>query len=233
MVTQDHPHENLIFLKEVLPRGNTLVNFCGEVIIFCGDFRQILPIVLAELLLRVRNNEEPNDAECNIKISEEMINEYDNEENSILRFIRVIFQTLNKNAHSTHYMTSRAILAAKNEHVDKLNNKLIFIFPQKTRTLYRFGEAVNDTNNYYKYDVLNTLTPNGLHPYKLDFKNNINDAEIVYGQYNEKYVFIPRVPLLPTENKGNPFQFRCKQFRIKLCFVMTIKTSSRTNNSIS
>ncbi|KAI3459697.1 hypothetical protein Pfo_016360 [Paulownia fortunei] len=43
------------------------------------------------------------------------------------------------------------------------------------------------------------------------------------GQYTRKHVFILRVPLLPVENEGYPFQFRFKQFFIKLCFVMTIE----------
>ncbi|KAI3458639.1 hypothetical protein Pfo_015302 [Paulownia fortunei] len=62
-----------------------------------------------------------------------MIIEYDNQENSILRLIRVILSTLNKNTHSTHFMTSQTVLVAKNEHIDKLNNKLIVMFPPKAR----------------------------------------------------------------------------------------------------
>ncbi|KAI3469010.1 hypothetical protein Pfo_025673 [Paulownia fortunei] len=136
-------------------------DFGGKVIIFCGDSRQVLPVVpsvtiyqtisaslvksysrndsnLSEFLPKIRNNKESNNTKCNIKISEMMIIEYDDEKNSILRLIRVIFPTLNKNVYSTHYMTSRTILAAKHEHVDKLNNKLIFMFSQKAQTFNSF-----------------------------------------------------------------------------------------------
>ncbi|KAI3466201.1 hypothetical protein Pfo_022864 [Paulownia fortunei] len=113
-------------------------DFGGKVIIFCRDFRQILSIVSSAtiyqtistnlFLLKIRNSEKPSDTKCNIKNSKEIIIEYDNEENSILRFSRIIFPTLNKNAHSTHYMTN---------------------------------------------NILNSLTPNGLHYHKLVLKKTI------------------------------------------------------------
>ncbi|KAI3443784.1 hypothetical protein Pfo_000449 [Paulownia fortunei] len=56
-----------------------------------------------------------------------------------------------------------------------------------------------------------------------DFKNNVIDVEIVFGQHTGKLVFIPRVSLSLAENEGYPFKFRCEQFHIKFCFVMTIK----------
>ncbi|KAK6150856.1 hypothetical protein DH2020_015788 [Rehmannia glutinosa] len=122
---------------------------------------------------------------------------------------------------------------------------------REARTFSNFDEAINDTNNYYEEDFLNSLTPNGLPPHKLvlkrncpiillknldpsnglcngtrmvcwDFRNNVIDAEIVLGQHSGKHVFIPRIPLSPVENEGYPFQFRRIQFPIRLCFAMTI-----------
>ncbi|KAI3467920.1 hypothetical protein Pfo_024583, partial [Paulownia fortunei] len=238
----------------------------GKVIVFGEDFRQVLPVVpratiyqtisaslvksylwpkmkkitlsrnirlrndpnFSKLLLKVGNGDEPTDIEGNIKISKEMIIEI-----------------------STQLMTSRAILASKNEHVDRLNDKLISIFPGEARTFNSFDKAIDDINNYYEEDFLYSLTLNGLPPYKLvlkrnypiillrnldpsnglcngtrmvcrDFKNNIIDAEIIFRQHTGKHVFIPRLPLLPAENEGYPFQFRRKQFPIRLCFTMTI-----------
>ena len=42
------------------------------------------------------------------------------------------------------------------------------------------------------------------------------------GQHAGKQVFLPRIPLSPAENEGYPFQFKRKQFPIRLCFAMTI-----------
>ncbi|XP_057778382.1 uncharacterized protein LOC130997139 [Salvia miltiorrhiza] len=273
-------------LKDVM--GNDK-DFGGKVIVFGGDFRQVLPVVpkatvyqtilaslvnsylwgrmkkitlsinmrskndpqFSKFLLSVGNGEEPMDDEGNIKIPDDMVIEYDNEENSLKRLIAAIFPSLARNAYSAEYMTNRAILTPKNEHVDKLNDKLISMFPGEEQIFNSFDEAIDQTNINYDVDFLNSLTPNGLPPHKLvlkkncpiillrnldpsnglcngtrmvcrDFKGNVINAEIMLGQHMGKHVFIPRIPLSPAENEGYPFQFRRKQFPIRLCFAMTI-----------
>jgi ATP-dependent DNA helicase PIF1 len=48
------------------------------------------------------------------------------------------------------------------------------------------------------------------------------DAENVLGQHAGKRVFLSRIPLYPSDNEMFPFQFRRKQFPIRLSFAMTI-----------
>ncbi|XP_057802820.1 uncharacterized protein LOC131018114 [Salvia miltiorrhiza] len=195
-------------LKDVM--GNDK-DFDGKVIVFGGDFRQVLPVVpkatvyqtiLASLvnsylwgrmkkitlsinmrsskndpqfikfLLSVGNGEEPMDDEGNIKIPDDMVIEYDNEENSLKRLIAAIFPSLARNAYSAEYMTNRAIVTPKNEHVDKLNDKLISMFPGEEQIFNSFDEAIDQTNINYDVDFLNSLTPNGLPPHKLALKKN-------------------------------------------------------------
>ncbi|KAI3451564.1 hypothetical protein Pfo_008229 [Paulownia fortunei] len=55
-----------------------------------------------------------------------------------------------------------------------------------------------------------------------DFKNNVIDAELCLTNILEN-LSLHRVPVLLAENEGYPFQFKRKQFYIKLFFVMTIK----------
>ncbi|KAI3465047.1 hypothetical protein Pfo_021710 [Paulownia fortunei] len=134
-----------------------------------------------EFLFRVGNGEEPNDTKGNIKILKEMIIEYDNEKDTIQRLIKDIFLTLNMNVYSAHNMTRQAILAAKNEHVDRLNDKLIFIFSGEIRTFNNFDEVIDDINNYYEKNFVNCLTPNSLPLYKnLDPLNGLcNDTTMI------------------------------------------------------
>lgn len=73
-----------------------------------------------------------------------------------------IFPHLEKNYHSSMYMTSRAILACKNEHVDRLNEKIIKVFPGEKQIFISFDEAVDDAQNFYPQEFLNSLTPNGM-----------------------------------------------------------------------
>jgi ATP-dependent DNA helicase PIF1 len=118
--------------------------------------------------------------------------------------------------------------------------------------VYRsFDEVVDDPNNYYPSEFLNTLMPNGLPPHVLklkkncpvillrninpanglcngtrvvvrNFQKNVIDAKIVLDQHAGKRVFLPRIPLCPSDDEMFPFQFKRKQFPIRLSFAMTI-----------
>ncbi|TKW14428.2 hypothetical protein SEVIR_5G168250v4 [Setaria viridis] len=57
------------------------------------------------------------------------------------------------------------------------------------------------------------------------FQRNSIDAEIVLGQHAKKRVFLPRIPLCPYDDEMFPFQFKMKQFPIRVSFAMTINKS--------
>jgi hypothetical protein len=57
------------------------------------------------------------------------------------------------------------------------------------------------------------------------FQKNVIDAEIVLGQHLGMRVFLPRIPLCPSDDEMFPFRFKRKQFPIKLSFAMTINKS--------
>ncbi|KAI3445223.1 hypothetical protein Pfo_001888 [Paulownia fortunei] len=130
--------------KMVVFFNNLLNYFCqfGKIIFVAKNEKKIIKEHesrndpnFSEFLLRVGKYDEPNNTKGNIKIPEDMIIEYDNEKNSILRLIR--------------------------------------------------------------YN-------NGMQ----DFKNNVIDGEIVFGQHIGNLVFIPKVPLSLAENETYLFQFR-------------------------
>ena len=155
---------------------------------------------------------------------------------------------------SKDYITSRAILSTWNDCVDMINMKMIGRFHKKEMAYHSFDCAVDDPHNYYPEEFLNTLTPNGLPPHVLKLKigcsvillRNIEaanglcngtrliiwgfqkmtiDAEIMLGQHVGKWVFLPRIPLCPSDDEMFPFQFKRKQFPIRLSFAMTINKS--------
>uniref|UniRef100_A0A453QHP2 ATP-dependent DNA helicase n=1 Tax=Aegilops tauschii subsp. strangulata TaxID=200361 RepID=A0A453QHP2_AEGTS len=119
---------------------------------------------------------------------------------------------------------------------------------------HSFDSVEDDPHNYYPPKFLNTLTPNGLPPHMLKlkincpiillrnidpanglcngtrllvrgFQKNAIDAEIVVGQHSGMRVFLPRIPLCPSDDDMFPFSFKRKQFSIRLSFAMTINKS--------
>lgn len=53
-------------------------------------------------------------------------------------------------------------------------------------------------------------------------QDNAIDAKIVGGQHAGKRVFLPRIPMSPSDDISLPFKMRRKQFPIRLSFAMTI-----------
>jgi len=131
---------------------------------------------------------------------------------------------------------------------------MIGIFHGGETEYHSFDSAIDDPHNYYPAEFLNTLTPNGLLPHVLKlkigcpiillrnldpanglcngtrlvvrgFQRNTIDAEIVLGQHAGKRVFLPRIPLCPSDDEMFPFQFKRKQFPIRLSFAMTVNKS--------
>jgi ATP-dependent DNA helicase PIF1 len=132
--------------------------------------------------------------------------------------------------------------------------KMIGTFQGGEMEYHSFDAAVDDPRNYYPAEFLNTLTPNGLPPHVLKlkvgcpiillrnidpanglcngtrlvvrgFQRNTIDAEIVLGQHAGKCVFLPRIPLCPSDDEMFPFQFKRKQFPVRLSFAMTVNKS--------
>jgi ATP-dependent DNA helicase PIF1 len=137
-----------------------------------------------------------------------------------------VYPKLDENKADSNYITSRAILTTKSDCVDRINIKMINKFQGYEKVYRSFDEAVDDPNNYYSFEFLNTLMPNGLPPHVLklkkncpiillwnidpanglcndmrlvvrNFQKNVIDAEIVLGQHAGKRVFLPRIPLCP------------------------------------
>ncbi|XP_066341099.1 uncharacterized protein [Miscanthus floridulus] len=173
------------------------------------------------------------------------------EDASINILIDRVFPNLQANCKSTEYMRERAILSTRNEYVDAVNALMIDRFPGEEKVYYSFDSVDDDSRNNYPIDFLNTITPNGLPPHELKvkkncpvillrnldphnglcngtrliirgFQNNSIDAEIVNGQFEGTRVFIPRIPMSPSEDLSLPFKFKRKQFPIRLSFAMTI-----------
>ncbi|RCV25458.1 hypothetical protein SETIT_5G168400v2 [Setaria italica] len=167
------------------------------------------------------------------------------------RLIECIFPNLNANMTNKEYITSRAILSTRNDWVDNINTKMIDMFQGVGRwcTIVSTPRLMIPITTIRR-SSLTHLTPNGLPPHLLKlkigclvillrnidpanglcngtrlvvrgFQRNSIDAKIVLGQHAEKRIFLPRIPLCPSDDEMFPFQFKRKQFPIRLSFAMT------------
>ncbi|KAL6856293.1 hypothetical protein ACP4OV_019095 [Aristida adscensionis] len=205
----------------------------------------------AEYLLRIGGGTEAMNDDGDVHLPDEICLLYTGEDSDLDTLIDCIFPRLNENMEDTNYITSRAILATRNDWVDIINMKMIQRFQGDEMVYHSFDTAVDDPHNYYPSEFLNSLSPNGLPPHVLKlkigcpvillrnidpanglcngtrlvvrgFQRNIIDAEIVLGQHAGRRIFLPRIPLCPSDDEMFPFQFKRKQFPIRLSFVMTI-----------
>eukprot|EP00267_Zea_mays_P049169 XP_020401809.1 uncharacterized protein LOC109943296 [Zea mays] len=205
----------------------------------------------AEYLLRVGGGTEEANNDGDVRLPDEVCVPYTGNDCDLDRLIDDIYPNLNANMSNTSYITSRAILSTRNDWVDMINMRMIDRFQGEQMMYHSFDTAVDDPNNYYPSEFLNTLTPNGLplHVLKLKvgcpimllrnidpanglcngtrlvvrgFQKNSIDAEIVLGQHAGMRIFLPRIPLCPSDDEMFPFQFKRKQFPIRLSFAMTV-----------
>ncbi|XP_073359004.1 uncharacterized protein [Aegilops tauschii subsp. strangulata] len=205
----------------------------------------------AEYLLRIGDSKEETNRDGEVRLPDEICVSRTGKDTDLDTLIDNTFPSLDANTSDPDYITSRAILSTRNDCVDRINLKMISRFQGDEMVYHSFDCAVDDPHNYYPPEFLNTLTPNGLPPHVLKlkincpvillrnidpanglcngtrlvvrgFQRNVIDAEIVLGQHAGKRIFLPRIPLCPSDDEMFPFQFKRKQFPIRLSFAMTV-----------
>ena len=156
-----------------------------------------------------------------------------------------------KGSYYTSKTDSRVVLTTKNDFVNEINDILIAKFPEKATIFIGIDETIEPNNQSQFEDLLHTLNPAGLPPYKLtlkenypiillrnlnpyeglcngtrliccDIKTHVISAKIATGDFKNKHVFIPRIPLLSSQDERLPVQFKRTQFPVRLCYAMTI-----------
>ena len=167
---------------------------------------------------------------------------------SLNDLIDAVYPNLLENMHDLNWLKDRAILAAKNTTVTKINKILIDRTAGQGR-VYRSFDSPTDPENFVSFppEVLNSLEVPGLPPHILELKigtpvvllrnldppslvngtrlvvtrlhNNLVEAKVINGVSAGKIVLIPRIPLIPSDS---PIEFKRVQFPLRVCFAMTI-----------
>ncbi|KAB2602049.1 hypothetical protein D8674_003054 [Pyrus ussuriensis x Pyrus communis] len=169
--------------------NNIDLPFGGKIMIFGGDFRQVLPVIrkgtkseliqasvilklkqnmrsindceFSEFLLRVGDGNEDVIMDDMVKLPECMVIPWESE-HSINQLIAKIFPDLEDHINDATYMVERAVVTPTNEDVDMLNEKIINMFPGLEETMYSFDSP----------EFLNSISLGGLPPHKLTLKRS-------------------------------------------------------------
>ena len=151
-------------------------------------------------------------------------------------------------------MCTRAILAAKNRDVDRINDIASAYFPGETK-IYLSADSVLDDiqKNIYPTEILNQIRDSSMPQHRLCLKINqpiillrniaqsqglcngtrmiirgmhrtFLDVEIALGKNKGKRFFIPRLGITPSDS-DYPVSIKRVQFPIRSAFAMTINKS--------
>ncbi|GFU99553.1 ATP-dependent DNA helicase PIF1 [Trichonephila clavipes] len=167
---------------------------------------------------------------------------------SIDEYVQKVFPNIAQNYKNHQWLSTRAILAAKNIDVNTINFTIQHRIPSETTT-YKSIDTVENQGEVVNYptEFLNSLDLPGMPPHVLTLKigvpiillrninpprlsngtrlsvkkmmNNVIEATILTGKFKGEDVLLPRIPMIPTDM---PFEFKRLQFPVRLAFSVTI-----------
>ena len=162
--------------------------------------------------------------------------------------IERVFPNFVDNYDERKWLGERAILAPKNVTVNSINDKLLKKIPPPERQYKSVDTVVEETEAVeYPVEFLNRQEPPNGPPHNLKLRvgaaimllrnldapkvvngtrmvvkklhKNIIEATILCGDAAGDDLFIPRIPIIPTDL---PFKFKRLQFPVRLCSAMSI-----------
>ncbi|CAF1390108.1 unnamed protein product, partial [Rotaria sp. Silwood1] len=199
----------------------------------------------AEQLLAIGNGKIPADPVSGlINISDNFCNIVE----SVEELKNTVFPNIQTQYKDHKWLCERAILAPKNVNVNAINLQIQQQLPGEAIS-YKSIDTVKDIDMVVQYptEFLNSLEPSGMPPHNLRLKigssimllrnldaprlcngtrlcvktlmPHVIEATIMTGCAKGEDVFIPKIPLLPSDI---PFEFTRLQFPVRLAFAMSI-----------
>ncbi|RCN36628.1 hypothetical protein ANCCAN_17490, partial [Ancylostoma caninum] len=199
----------------------------------------------AQQLLRLGDGDFPVDPDTDlISFPSDFCNLTESAEELIVK----VFPDITNNFRNHQWLCDRAILAPMNDGVNKINTEIQNQLSGPAAT-YESIDTVVDREQAvcYPTEFLNLLKPPSMPPYRLVLKvgspimllrnlnppklcngtrlcvknlmPNVIEATILTGKAKGEDVFIPRIPMIPTDM---PFEFKRLQFPVRLAFAITI-----------
>jgi ATP-dependent DNA helicase PIF1 len=160
---------------------------------------------------------------------------FGNQVNTPQSIVEQVFPCLQERFTNREWLSERAILAPRNAEVDAINEELLTILPGISKTYTSINSIIDpDEIVHYPTEFLNSLQIPGLPPHHLNLKvgapimllRNLKppklcngtrltikkkkmthaiEATIMTGIHKGEDVFIPKIPLMPSDT---PFNFK-------------------------
>ncbi|XP_009790171.2 uncharacterized protein [Nicotiana sylvestris] len=204
-----------------------------------------------DYLIRIENGQERVNSTNKIEFPNSLVIPFTTERESLDKLFRETYPNLNLFYSNSLCTDSRVILTTKNDFANEINDMLIDQFHGKVRTFIGIDETTELNNQTQFEDLLHSLNPTNMPPYKLslkencpmmllqnlnpyeglcndtrltycDFKTHVISAKITTSDFKNTRIFIPRIPLLSLQDEKVPVSFKRTQFPVRLCFAMTI-----------
>ncbi|RZC29832.1 ATP-dependent DNA helicase PIF1 [Glycine soja] len=237
-------------LKDIMQKN---LPFGGNIMVFGGDFRQILPIVPKG----DGKIGQYNDGFSEITIPDEfLIKNYDDPIHAI---VEATYPSLINNYSDTDYLQKRVVLASKKEIVDKINDYVLSLIPNHEKeycsadSIDKSDELLNPAFALLPPEFLYALQTSGTPNHKLKLKvgtpimllrnldqtdglcnrtrliitklgSNVIEAEVITGPNSGNRTYIPRINMSPSESPW-PFKLIRRQFPFIVSYAMTINKS--------
>ncbi|XP_075111906.1 uncharacterized protein LOC142182020 [Nicotiana tabacum] len=189
--------------------------------------------VFCDYLMRIENRQERVNSNNKIELPDSLVIPFTTKKESLDHLFAMTFSNAQACSSNSCSTDSHVILTTKNDFVNEINDILIAKFPEKPTTFVAIDETVEPNDQSQFEDLLHTLNPAGLPPYKLtlkencpiillrnlnpyeclcngtrliccDIKTHVISANIVTGDFKNKHVFIPRIPLLSSQDERLP-----------------------------
>lgn len=165
--------------------------------------------------------------------------------------IKAVYPNLYHNYLQQNWLKERCIVAPRNDAVNDLNLKIQELIPGEVH-IYKSIDTVLDADQavFYPTEFLNSQNPPGIPSHLLHLKvgspiillrnldppnlcngtrlrvkhlyQHLIEATIMTGDGAGTDVFIPRIPLIPSDI---PFEFKRIQFPVRLAYAMSINKS--------
>ncbi|KAL6588244.1 hypothetical protein OROMI_001222 [Orobanche minor] len=192
------------------------IPFGGKTIVFGGDYRQTVPIIIggsrADTIDACLIN---SHLWCSIRKIHLLQNMRAIEDPDFTDFLLKVGDGSQQYVHTDNIRLPVKMCLPYRSYDQPLDELLSEIFPDLA------AHAGNHTSLIQR--VAGLCNGTRLVCRRLD--RNILGAEIVSGQHAGEFVFIPRIPLEPSDTLKCPIPFRRHQFPVRLCFAMTFNKS--------